>query len=104
MGSNCAGLSGGWREAVTHDSRAIVGAVRAVRVSSVTPLDPTASARSAAIFDDPSSRFEEGDAFQAGNRWCSGGVTVSGPGMCGGLGLFRVRADKVVEKLSYVKG
>jgi ketosteroid isomerase-like protein len=56
------------------------------------------------IFDDPNSRFEEEETFQAGDRvvqrWC---YSFDG-GHVRGVDLFRVRDGKVAEKLSYVKG
>jgi ketosteroid isomerase-like protein len=56
------------------------------------------------IFDDPNSRFEEEESFQAGDRvvqrWC---YRFDG-GHVRGVDLFRVRDGKVAEKLSYVKG
>ena len=58
----------------------------------------------APIFEDPSSRFDAEETFAAGDRviqrwrytWANGHVR--------GVDLFRVRDDKVAEKLSYVKG
>jgi len=56
------------------------------------------------IFDDQASRFEEEETIAAGDRvvqrwryrWDGGNVR--------GVDVFRVRAGKVAEKLSYVKG
>jgi len=56
------------------------------------------------IFADPSSRFEAEETFGVGERvvqrwrysWDSGRVR--------GVDIFKVRDDKVAEKLSYVKG
>ena len=56
------------------------------------------------IFDDAAARFEAEETFAAGDRvvqrWC---YTWDG-GHVRGVDLFRVRDDKVAEKLSYVKG
>jgi ketosteroid isomerase-like protein len=56
------------------------------------------------IFEDPNSRFEEEETFQAGDRvvqrWC---YHFEG-GHVRGVDLFRVHDGKVAEKLSYVKG
>jgi len=57
-----------------------------------------------AIFDDPSSRFEVEETFEAGDRvvqrwrysWPGGHVR--------GVDLFKVRDGKIAEKLAYVKG
>jgi ketosteroid isomerase-like protein len=58
----------------------------------------------APIFGDPSSGFETEEVFQADDRvvqrWC---YSFAG-GHVRGVDLFRVRGDKVAEKLSYVKG
>jgi ketosteroid isomerase-like protein len=56
------------------------------------------------IFDDPASRFEPEETFVAGDRvvqlwrysWANGHVR--------GVDVFRVRDDRIAEKLSYVKG
>ena len=58
----------------------------------------------AEIFDDESSRFEAEETFAAGDRvvqlwrydWDGGHVR--------GVDVFKVRGDRVAEKLSYVKG
>ena len=56
------------------------------------------------IFDDANSRFEAEETFQADDRvvqrWCY----IFDGGHVRGVDLFRVRDDKVAEKLSYVKG
>jgi ketosteroid isomerase-like protein len=56
------------------------------------------------IFDDASSRFEPEETFVAGDRvvqrWCYRWAD----GHVRGVDLFRVREDRVAEKLSYVKG
>jgi ketosteroid isomerase-like protein len=57
-----------------------------------------------AIFEDVSSRFQTEETFVAGDRvvqrwrydWDGGHVR--------GVDLFKVRGDRIVEKLSYVKG
>jgi ketosteroid isomerase-like protein len=56
------------------------------------------------IFDDPDAAFEAEETFAAGDRvvqlwrysWDGGHIR--------GVDVFRVRDDKVAEKLSYVKG
>ena len=56
------------------------------------------------IFEDASSRFEAEETFCAGDRvvqrwrydWDGGHVR--------GVDLFKLRDDKITEKLSYVKG
>jgi ketosteroid isomerase-like protein len=56
------------------------------------------------IFEDPSSRFESEETFGAGDRvvqrwrysWQGGHVR--------GVDVFKVRDNKIAEKLSYVKG
>jgi hypothetical protein len=58
----------------------------------------------APIFEDRSSRFEAEETFEAGDRvvqrwrysWQGGHVR--------GVDLFKVRGNKIAEKLSYVKG
>ena len=57
-----------------------------------------------AIFDDYASRFDPEETFAAGDRvvqlwrysWDGGHIR--------GVDVFRVRDDKVAEKLAYVKG
>jgi ketosteroid isomerase-like protein len=56
------------------------------------------------IFEDDSSRFEPEETFAVGDRvvqrwrysWAGGHVR--------GVDVFKIRGDKVAEKLSYVKG
>jgi len=56
------------------------------------------------IFDDPNAHFEAEETFAAGDRvvqlwrysWDGGHIR--------GVDVFRVRDDRVAEKLSYVKG
>lgn len=56
------------------------------------------------IFDDPSSTFEAEEVFAAGDRviqlwrysWPEGHVR--------GIDVFKVRDDRITQKLSYVKG
>jgi len=57
-----------------------------------------------AIFDDASSKFEAEETVACGDRviqqwrysWADGHVR--------GVDLFKVRGDRITEKLSYVKG
>lgn len=57
-----------------------------------------------AIFDDPASKFEPEETFAAGDRviqlwrysWDGGHVR--------GVDVFKVSGDRIIEKLSYVKG
>jgi len=57
-----------------------------------------------AIFDDPLSKFEPEETVASGDRvtqrwrysWAHGHVR--------GVDLFKVRGDRITEKLSYVKG
>jgi ketosteroid isomerase-like protein len=56
------------------------------------------------IFDDTSSRFEEEEVFQAGDRVVQRWRYSFQGGHVRGVDLFRVSGDKVAEKLSYVKG
>jgi ketosteroid isomerase-like protein len=58
----------------------------------------------APIFDDRSSRFEEEEAFQAGDRVVQRWRYIFPSGHVRGVDLFHVRDGKVAEKLSYVKG
>ncbi len=58
----------------------------------------------AAIFEDPSSHFEEEETFQAGDRIVQRWRYSFDGGHVRGVDLFRVRDGKVAEKLSYVKG
>ena len=56
------------------------------------------------IFDDPSSRFEAEETFQADGRVVQRWLYSFDGGHVRGVDLFRVRDGKVAEKLSYVKG
>jgi ketosteroid isomerase-like protein len=56
------------------------------------------------IFDDVSSRFEEEEVFQAGDRVVQRWRYTFPGGHVRGVDLFLVRDGKVAEKLSYVKG
>jgi hypothetical protein len=56
------------------------------------------------IFDDPNSRFEAEETFQAGDRVVQRWRYQFEGGHVRGVDLFRVRDGKVAEKLSYVKG
>lgn len=56
------------------------------------------------IFDDPGSRFEAEDTFQAGDRVVQRWRYSFAGGHVRGVDLFRVRDGKIAEKLSYVKG
>jgi ketosteroid isomerase-like protein len=56
------------------------------------------------IFDDSSSRFEEEEIFQAGDRVVQRWRYSFQGGHVRGVDLLRVRNGKVAEKLSYVKG
>lgn len=56
------------------------------------------------IFDDPNSRFEAEETFQAGDRVVQRWYYSFDGGHVRGVDLFRVREGKVAEKLSYVKG
>ena len=58
----------------------------------------------APIFSDPSSRFEAEETFQADDRVVQRWRYSFAGGHVRGVDLFRVRGDKVAEKLSYVKG
>ena len=56
----------------------------------------------------PQARFETEEAFAAGDRcvvrWTYHWVREGVPGHVRGVDVFRVRAGRVAEKLSYVKG
>ena len=56
----------------------------------------------------PQARFEAEEVFAAGERcvvrWVYHWVRDGVPGHVRGVDLFRVRAGRVAEKLSYVKG
>ncbi len=56
------------------------------------------------IFDDPSSRFEAEETFRAGDRVVQRWRYTYDGGHVRGVDVFRIRDDKVAEKLSYVKG
>ena len=56
------------------------------------------------IFDDPNSRFEEEEIFDAGDRVVQRWRYSFEGGHIRGVDLFRVQDGKVAEKLSYVKG
>jgi ketosteroid isomerase-like protein len=58
----------------------------------------------APIFDDPSSRFEEEEIFEAGDRVVQRWRYRFHGGSVRGADLFRVRDGKIAEKFSYVKG
>lgn len=56
----------------------------------------------------PAARFETEEIFAAGDRcvvrWIYHWVKDSQPGHIRGVDVFRIRDNKVAEKLSYVKG
>jgi ketosteroid isomerase-like protein len=56
------------------------------------------------IFDDRSARFDAEETFGAGDRVVQRWRYTWADGHVRGVDLFRVRDDKVAEKLSYVKG
>ena len=56
------------------------------------------------IFADTSTRFEEEEAFSAGDRVVQRWRYTWNGGHVRGVDVFRVRDGKVAEKLSYVKG
>jgi uncharacterized protein (TIGR02246 family) len=56
------------------------------------------------IFDDADAHFTAEDAFVAGDRYVQRWRYDWGDGHVRGVDVFRVRGDKVAEKLSYVKG
>jgi len=56
------------------------------------------------LFDDPNSRFEAEETFQAGDRVVQRWRYDFDGGHIRGMDLFRIRDGKVAEKLSYVKG
>ena len=58
----------------------------------------------APIFADPSSRFEVEETIVAGDRVVQRWRYNFDGGHVRGVDLFRVRGDKVSEKLAYVKG
>jgi ketosteroid isomerase-like protein len=57
-----------------------------------------------AIFDDPSSRFDEEDTFVAGDRVVQLWTYSWDGGHIRGVDVMRVRDGNVSEKFSYVKG
>ncbi len=58
----------------------------------------------APIFDDRNSSFEAEETFQAGDRVVQRWRYSFAGGHVRGVDVFRVRDDRVAEKLSYVKG
>jgi ketosteroid isomerase-like protein len=56
------------------------------------------------IFDNPNSRFEAEETFAAGDRVVQLWRYTWGGGHVRGADVFRLRGDKIAEKLSYVKG
>jgi hypothetical protein len=56
------------------------------------------------IFDDPSSRFEAEETFGVGARVVQRWRYSWDGGHVRGVDVFKMRDDKVAEKLSYVKG
>lgn len=56
------------------------------------------------IFDDQASRFEAEETFSADDRVVQRWLYSWGGGHVRGVDIFRVRGDKIAEKLSYVKG
>ena len=56
------------------------------------------------IFGDPTARFEVEETFAAGDRVVQRWRYSWDGGHVRGVDVFRVRGDKVAEKLSYVKG
>ena len=56
------------------------------------------------IFDDVDARFEAEETFGTGDRVVQRWRYTWDGGHVRGVDLFRVRNDKVAEKLSYVKG
>jgi ketosteroid isomerase-like protein len=57
-----------------------------------------------AIFDDQAADFEAEETFAAGDRVVQRWRYTWDGGHIRGVDLFKVRGDKVAEKLSYVKG
>jgi ketosteroid isomerase-like protein len=57
-----------------------------------------------AIFDDVSSRFEAEETFAAEDRVVQRWRYTWDGGHVRGVDVFRVRGDRIAEKLSYVKG
>jgi ketosteroid isomerase-like protein len=56
------------------------------------------------IFDDLSSRFEAEETFSAGDRVVQRWRYDWDGGHIRGVDLFKLRGDRITEKLSYVKG
>lgn len=56
------------------------------------------------IFDDPDAHFDTEEVFAAGDRVVQRWRYTWNGGHVRGVDVFRVRGDKVAEKLSYVKG
>jgi len=56
------------------------------------------------IFDDPDAHFDTEEAFAAGDRVVQRWRYTWNGGHVRGVDVFRVRGNKVAEKLSYVKG
>jgi ketosteroid isomerase-like protein len=56
------------------------------------------------IFEDASSRFEAEETFFAGDRVVQRWRYEWDGGHIRGVDLFKLRDDKITEKLSYVKG
>src|SRR5271170_5447792 len=56
------------------------------------------------IFDDTSSRFEAEETFAAGDRVVQRWRYDWDGGHIRGVDVFKLRDDKITEKLSYVKG
>lgn len=56
------------------------------------------------IFDDVTSRFEAEETFSAGDRVVQRWRYSWDGGHVRGVDLFKVRDDRIAEKLSYVKG
>lgn len=57
-----------------------------------------------AIFEDRDAVFELEESFAAGDRVVQRWRYTWGGGYVRGVDLFKVRGDKITEKLSYVKG
>ncbi len=57
-----------------------------------------------AIFADPASRFEAEETFGAGDRVVQRWRYSWDGGHVRGVDLFKVRGERIAEKLSYVKG
>lgn len=57
-----------------------------------------------AIFDDAGSRFEPEETFAMGDRIVQRWRYQWDTGHVRGVDIFKIRDDKISEKLSYVKG